>query len=58
MENLIIIEKKNHRYILTILSRIGKRILAQARLLVNSVKIALKIMTIRMRIVCEAPTLN
>jgi hypothetical protein len=36
----------------------GKRILAQARLLVNSVNIALIIITTRMMTVCGAPTIK
>ena len=41
---------------LTTLSKMGKRILAQARLLVNSVNIALIIITTRIMTVWGAPT--
>jgi hypothetical protein len=40
------------------LSRIGKRILAQARLLVNSVKIALRRITTTMIVTSDAPTMK
>ncbi len=43
---------------LTILFKIGNRILAQARLLVNSVKIALVIITKRITINFGAPIIN
>jgi hypothetical protein len=43
---------------LTTLSKIGNRILAQARLLVNSVNTALIIITTRMMTVCGAPTIK
>jgi hypothetical protein len=43
---------------LTTLSKMGKRILAQARLLVNSVNTALIIITTRMMTVCGAPTIK
>ena len=43
---------------LTILCKIGKRILAHAKLLVNSVKIALMTITKRMMIMLGAPTMN
>jgi hypothetical protein len=49
---------KNPKICLTMPSSTGNRIVAHARLLVNSVNIALNTMTTKIIVISDAPTIN